>query len=248
MRNILLKIAYRGTNYGGYQVQPNKITIAEVLQDAIEKVFGTRYDIKGASRTDAGVHANNFAVTFKTEKNIPTQNIIRALNVHLPDDVAVKSAQEVDIDFHPRYDALKKRYIYKIWNSVEKNPFFTDMALHIPQKLNVELMQEASKNFIGTYDFTAFCNTGCSVEDKVRTINNCTVTKENNFIHVSIEGDGFLYNMVRIIVGTLLSVSMGKILPCEIIDIIESKDRKRAGITVPAHGLYLDEVFYNNME
>ena len=244
MRNILLKIAYRGTNYSGYQVQPNSITVAQVLQDAIEKVFGKRLDIKGASRTDAGVHANDFAVSFITEKTIPTKNIVRALNVHLPDDVAVKSAHEVSMDFHPRYDVIKKRYVYRIWNKPYKNPFYSDLALHVPQSLNVELMNEAAGGFVGKYDFSAFCNVGCSVEDKVRTIYSCSVKNNGDFVDISIEGDGFLYNMVRIIVGTLMYVSQGKIKPSEIQDIIKSKDRKRAGVTAPPQGLYLDKVFY----
>ena len=244
MRNIKLTIAYKGTAYHGFQVQKNALSVAEVFQNAVEKVFGKRYDIKGCSRTDSGVHARGFVVCLKADTAIPCPNIVRALNVNLPDDIAVLACEDVAEDFHPRYSARGKRYLYRIWNAQSKNPFETHTALHQPRKLDVEKMNRAAQCFVGTHDFSAFCAAGGSVEDKVRTIFSCNVTSQGNFVIISIEGDGFLYNMVRIIVGTLMEISFGSIEEQSLPNILASKDRSCAGATAPAQGLYLDEVFY----
>lgn len=243
-RHLLMIVRYRGTNYHGFQVQQNKVTVAQVLQDAVEQVFKSRLPIKGSSRTDAGVHANAFPVTLHTTSSIPCEALVRAMNVHLPQDVAVLSCREVPPEFHPRYDCVGKRYLYKIWNSPVKNPFLADLALYHKYPMDVEAMDQAAQGFLGTHDFKAFCSAGSKVEDTVRVMTHASVRREGELVTFSITGSGFLYNMVRIMVGTLLEVSRGAIPPQAIPDIIQSGDRQKAGPTALPHGLYLDEVFY----
>lgn len=243
-RHLLMIVRYRGTNYHGFQVQQNKVTVAQVLQDAVEQVFKSRLPIKGSSRTDAGVHANAFPVTLRTTSSIPCEALVRAMNVHLPQDVAVLSCREVPPEFHPRYDCVGKRYLYKIWNSPVKNPFLADLALYHKYPMDIEAMDQAAQGFLGTHDFKAFCSAGSKVEDTVRVMTHASVCREGELVTFSITGSGFLYNMVRIMVGTLLEVSRGAISPQAIPDIIQSGDRQKAGPTALPHGLYLDEVFY----
>ncbi len=246
-RQLLLTVQYRGTNYHGYQVQPNGVTVAQVLQDAIERIFKNRLDIKGCSRTDAGVHANGFRASFRTVSNISCDAVVRAMNVNLPDDVAVSNCQEVPLSFHPRYDCTGKRYLYQIYNSPVKNPFLTDLALFHKYPLDEDKMDKAAQCFVGTHDFRAFCSSSSKIEDTVRTISSISVTREGKMVTISVTGDGFLYNMVRIIVGTLLDASRGIYLPEDIKKMIDSRDRNAAGATAPPHGLYLDEVFYDGI-
>lgn len=240
----MIKIAYKGTNYCGFQVQKNKITVAEKIQDAIEAVFHERYDIKGCSRTDSGVHANDFAISFKCGGKIPCEKIVAALNVNLPSDIVVKSAEEVSEDFHARYNSKGKRYVYLIHNSPIRDPFSENLCLEYKYKLDEELMNKAAAHFVGTHDFSAFCSAGSSVNDFVRTVYEARVERQGDMVKFTVSGDGFLYNMVRIMMGTLLYVSMGKISPDDIDKIIESGDRALAGKTAEAQGLYLDKVFY----
>lgn len=243
-RHLLLTIQYRGTRYHGFQVQKNALSVAQVLQDAVERVFGERLDVKGCSRTDAGVHANRFALTLRTNAAIPGPAVTRALNVNLPDDIAVLDCREVPDNFHPRYSCKGKRYVYKIWNSPVKNVFLSDLALHWKYPLNDALMNESAQAFLGAHDFTAFCSAGGKKEDTVRTISDTSVTREGNIVVFSVTGDGFLYNMVRIMTGTLLEISRGGIAPDGIPAILESRSRALAGPTAPPHGLYLDAVYY----
>lgn len=244
-RHLLLTIQYRGTRYHGFQVQKNAVSVAQVLQDAVERVFGERLDVKGCSRTDAGVHANRFALTLRTNAAIPCAAVTRALNVNLPDDIAVLNCREVPDGFHPRYSCLGKRYIYQIWNAPVKNVFLSDLALHWKYPLNVERMDESARAFLGTHDFTAFCSAGGKKEDTVRTITDASVARKGDMVVFSVTGNGFLYNMVRIMTGTLLEISRGGIAPDVIPEILQSRNRSLAGPTAPAHGLYLDEVFYD---
>lgn len=244
MRHLMLTLAYRGTEYHGFQVQHNKITVCQVVQDAIQRVFGSRLDIKGCSRTDAGVHANGFVLTFVTEKSIACQGVVEAMNIALPGDVAVKSCREVPTEFHPRYDCLGKRYLYQMYVSRARDPFLENLALQVRFPIDAQRMQQAASYFLGTHDFSAFCSAGGSVEDKVRTIYQCSVIQQGERLTLAITGDGFLYNMVRIIAGTLLEVGRGKLMPEEIPQILQSGDRTRAGATALACGLYLDKVFY----
>ena len=244
MKNYLVTIAYDGTDYHGWQVQPNGITVQQTVQDGIEKILGVRENVVGCSRTDAGVHANEFCFNMKTEKNIVPFRFAGAMNAVLPDDIAVKNCAEVPLDFHARYDCKGKEYVYKIWNSPSRNPFCEGRYLHYKKKLDADFLSSQARYFTGRHDFTSFCAAKSSVEDTVRTVEYCDVSSDNEEVLIKIKADGFLYNMVRIIVGTLLEISEGKIEPDSIDRIILSKDRNNAGRTMPAHGLYLNKVFY----
>ncbi len=244
MRNLKLKLMYNGKAYHGWQVQSNADTVQGRVENAIESVFGFHHTVYGCSRTDAGVHANEYFCNFRTEKNIPCESVVKALNANLPDDIAVFECEEVDDDFHSRFNCQSKRYVYKIWNTQVKNPFQTYTAYHYKYKLDEKVLDEAAKSFIGTYDFSAFCSSGSSVEDTVRTVNSASVVRQGDMVIFSVEADGFLYNMVRIMVGTLLNINEGKIDKNSIKDIIKSANRLNAGVTAPAQGLFLDKVFY----
>ena len=245
MRNLLLTISFDGTAYCGFQVQSNAVSVAQCVQDAIERVTGERSDIKGCSRTDAGVHANMFCLSFRTDSTMSCDRLRRALDAVLPDDIAAVSVAEVPDGFHARYDCVAKRYIYKIWNSPSKSPFYRGLALHYPRPLDVSLLNAAAAHFTGTHDFIGFCSSGSSVGSTVRTIYDCRVTRDGSLVVISITGNGFLYNMVRIITGTLLAVAEGKLAPDDIPAVIASRDRSRAGDTARPHGLYLDCVYYS---
>ena len=250
---LLLKISFLGSNYHGYQVQPDKPTVQQKLNDASSRIFGFDCDVVGCSRTDSGVHANEFFVCISKkgdnalECTIPQASIPLAFNSVLPDDISVISGKMVDSDFHPRYDVKYKEYIYKIWNDPIKNPFDYDRALHIQQRYSdeaVEKMNIAAKYFCGKHDFAAFMAQGSKIVDTVREVKYASVVREGNYIIFKVAADGFLYNMVRIMTGTLLLVAQGKIEPCDIEKIIESRERKNAGSTSAACGLYLNKVEY----
>ena len=244
MRNIKLKLAYDGTNYHGWQVQKNAVTIQQKLQDSLEVVFKNRPDVVGCSRTDAGVHANEFVVNFKTDSNIPCHNLIRAINAYLPQDIGVFDCSEVDLSFHARYNATGKEYIYKIYNNDTRDPFLNRYSLFYPYKLNIDLMNEAAAFLLGTHDFYSFCAADSHVKDTTRTLGLLNVTRSDNIVILKVHGNGFLYNMVRILTGTLLYVAQGKISPQDIPEILQSRDRTKAGPTVPPNGLFLNKVFY----
>lgn len=201
-------------------------------------------DIKGCSRTDSGVHANMYCVSLKTQKNIPCENIITGLNTYLPKDIAVTGCIEVADDFHARYSVKSKEYVYRIYNSQIRNPFLKNYALHYRYPIDAQYLNEEAQAFLGSHDFSGFCSAKSDVEDTVRTVYSFSVTRNGDEVIFSVEADGFLYNMVRIMVGTLLFVNEGKIKQGELADVIKSKDRKRAGKTAPAHGLYLNNVKY----
>ncbi len=245
MTRILLTIRYRGTAYHGWQVQPNGVTVQETLQNAIEAVTGVRSGVIGCSRTDAGVHAETFCCTFDTESPLRGERLALALNAHLPQDVAVRDAREVAAEFHPRYDARGKRYVYRVWNGRQRNPFFEENAIHIAVPLDNAKMDTAAKAFLGTHDFAPFCAAGSSVEDTVRTVSRCDVTREGDLVTVTVEADGFLYNMVRIMVGTLLDIVNGRLAEDVIPTIFAQNTRDAAGTTAPAKGLTLQDVFYD---
>ncbi len=244
MRNLLIEISYDGSGYHGWQIQKNAVTVQQVFQKAVEKVFGGQTDIKGCSRTDSGVHAYSYFVSLKTEQNIPAERIPAALNTYLPKDIAVLSCTEVDYDFHARYSVKSKEYIYKLYNGKIRNPFYNKYAYHYRFPVNEEYLNNEAKSFIGTYDFSGFCSAHSGVEDTVRTVYNFDVFRKGDMVYFKVEADGFLYNMVRIMVGTLLFVNEGKIKQGTLKGIIESKNRKLAGKTAPAEGLYLNKVNY----
>lgn len=244
MRNLLITIKYDGSAYHGWQVQKNALTVQEVFQNAVEKVFLSRLDVKGCSRTDTGVHANMYCVSLKTDMDITPYGIIMALNSNLPRDIAVVDCREVDDDFHPRYSCKSKEYIYKIYNGRIRNPFDADYALHYNRPIDAEYLNREAQAFVGEYDYSGFCSANSDVEDTVRDVKSFSVWREGDYVYFKVEADGFLYNMVRIMVGTLLFVNEGKIKEGELKDVILSKDRKRAGKTASPNGLYLNKINY----
>lgn len=244
MRRLLVTIRYDGSSYHGYQVQNNALTVQEVFQNAVQKVFGKRLNVKGCSRTDSGVHANMYCISFDTDMNISNESVILALNTYLPEDVAAYDCKEVDMDFHPRYNCKSKEYIYKIYNGKYRNPFYAKYALWYKWNIDAEYLNNEAQAFVGKYDYSGFCSIKSDVEDTVREIYSFKVWREDDFVYFKVCGDGFLYNMVRIMVGTLLFVSEGKIKSGELKSIILSKDRKKAGKTAPPQGLYLNNVSY----
>ncbi len=244
---LLLKLSYLGTNYCGYQVQKNGVSIQERVQDAIEAVYGKRYSITGCSRTDAGVHARAYYCTVDAGEDcmkIPLEALPTVLNQNLPCDISVTDASAVPDSFHVRYNVKEKEYEYLILNSEVRNPFLEDRAYRYPKALDALKMNEAAAKIVGKKDFCSFMAKGSSVCDTVRNVTGCSVYREGDLIHIRISADGFLYNMVRIIVGTLIEVSEGKISPEDIEKVISSKDRSKAGFTAPACGLYLVRVEY----
>ena len=246
MRNILITMMYDGSHFHGWQIQKNAVSVQEVFQNSLFRVFGVT-DIKGCSRTDSGVHANMYCDSFMTDHKIPVERIPSALNNYLPATIAVLSAEEKPDDFHARYSCIGKEYIYKIWNNEIRNPFLDKYAFHYWYNLDIELMNKAAQYIIGKHDFTSFCTLDKREKgDFYRTVRNLSVEREkdNDIVIIRAEADGFLYNMVRIIVGTLLYVSQGKIKPEDIPGIIEAENRKMSGPTAPPHGLYLNKVFY----
>lgn len=246
MRNILLTISYKGTNYHGFQVQENSVTVEEVLQNAVETLLKEKVELKGCSRTDAGVHANMYCVSFKTDSDMGCEHMRYSLDALLPDDIAATDCEEVPDDFHARYSCKAKRYIYKIWNAAYMSPFYKDMALHYKEPIDEDFLDAVATDFIGKHDFSAFTGSKNEQEDCTRNIMSCEVTRDGDLVTFSVTGDGFLYNMVRIMVGTLLFINEGKIEADKIPEIIESKDRQLAGKTARPEGLYLDYVFYED--
>lgn len=245
MRTLKLRLSYDGKHYHGWQVQNNALAVQEVFQEALTKVLGTCPDIKGCSRTDSGVHALDYCVSLRTDHTIPAQRLVRALNHFLPADIAVLSCEDADDEFHARYSCTGKEYIYKIWNHPVRDPFGDGYMLHYWYDLDVDLLNEAAKHYIGSHDFTSFCTLDSRDKgDLTRTVTKAEVVREGNMVIFKVAADGFLYNMVRIMVGTLLRVAQGKFRPDDIPKILEAKDRAVAGPTAPPWGLYLNRVFY----
>ncbi len=237
-------IAYRGTAYHGFQRQENAVGIQNVLEEKLSALTDSAVKLNGCSRTDAGVHAREYCFSFETEHAIPCANIVRGMNSLLPDDLAVLNCEEAPADFHARYSCKGKEYMYLILNRREKDPFLADLALHYPYELDTELMARAAQAFVGKHDFTSFCGTANQKADSFRTIEYFKIEKCENLVKLLVKGDGFLYNMVRIMVGTLIFINEDK-LPADCIPrILEVRDRNFAGKTAPAHGLYLNKVYY----
>ena len=245
LRNLLLTISYDGKCFHGWQIQQNAYTVQEAFQAALQKIIGDDFDIKGCSRTDSGVHANRYCVSLKTSHPIPAERLKAALNRWLPLSVAVLSCCEVNADFHARYSCKSKEYVYKIWNSEVRNPFLDGYALHYRYPLDVEMLNEAAQAYVGKHDFTSFCTPdNRETGDLSRTVKHFSVTRDGDMVLMRVEADGFLYNMVRIMVGTLLRIAQGKIPPDGIPAILEKRDRQFAGPTAQPCGLYLNQVNY----
>lgn len=245
MRRVKLTIAYDGTNYCGWQVQPNGITIEEVVNKALSKLTGEKIVVIGASRTDSGVHAMGNVAVFDTKTTIPSERIAMAVNRILPEDIVVVKSEEVPLDFHPRYCDCEKTYEYHIVNTRISIPTKRLTNYFVSYELDIEKMREGASYLVGEHDFASFCNIKTDVESTVRTVKELEILKNGDEITIRIRGNGFLYNMVRIIVGTLIRVGRGFYQPQQVKEILEAKNRKAAGVTVPPHGLMLMEIRYN---
>ena len=247
MRNIKLTIEYDGKEFNGWQKQPSKLNIQGTIEQAIKTITGEDVDLQASGRTDAGVHALGQVANFKTNSNIPIEKMSIAINCNLKKSIRIVKAEEVEERFHSRLSCKRKIYRYIINNSEIPSAIYRNLETHIPYKLDIEKMKQAVKYFEGEHDFKAFKASGTSSKSSIRTIYKAEVIKmPNNRIYIELTGNGFLYNMVRIIAGTLFDVGTGKIEPEDIEKIIESKDRTNAGKTLPPQGLYLVCVNYNN--
>lgn len=244
MRNIKLTIAYDGGKYHGWQIQQNADTIQARLKEAIRRVTGETVVPVGCGRTDAGVHAYQYVCNFKTNSMIPADRFPYALNTALPNDIVCSGACETSENFHSNSDAVRKCYVYRILNRTFPDPFLNGRVWHYKTPLDIQAMKQAAGAFVGTHDFVGFASAGFTVKTTVRTIYSLDVEKTGDEITIRVTGNGFLYNMVRIIVGTLVFAGIGKYKPEDMEGIIASGDRKRAGITAPAEGLYLWGVEY----
>ena len=244
MKRIKLTIAYDGTNYCGWQIQPNGITIEEILNKALSKMTGEEILVIGASRTDSGVHAMGNVAVIDTETTNRAEKIAVALNQRLPEDIVITKSEEVPLDFHPRYCNCSKTYEYHIINTRIPIPTKRLTNYFVSYVLDIDKMRQAASYLVGEHDFVSFCNVRTDVENTVRTITALDILTNGNEITIRITGNGFLYNMVRIIVGTLVRVGRGFYEPEKVKEILEAKDRKAAGVTAPAHGLMLVEIKY----
>ncbi len=243
-RNIKIVIAYKGTQYAGWQIQKNAITVEATVKAAIKKVTGEETTVYGAGRTDAGVHALGQTANFFTGSSIPAERFAPALNANLPSDIRIVGSEQVSKTFHSRFCAKGKIYSYRIDTGEVYNPLFLDLAWHLRYSLNINKMIEASRCLIGKHDFKSFMASGSSVKDTIRTIKTIDIKKKDRFIILTFRGDGFLYHMVRIMVGTLSEIGMGMRDANEMSAILASCDRLKAGRTAPAKGLIMEKVIY----
>ncbi|BBF44414.1 tRNA pseudouridine synthase A [Lachnospiraceae bacterium KM106-2] len=245
MKRVLLKIAYDGTNYCGWQYQPNAITIEQKINEALSDLLGEKIEVIGASRTDSGVHAYGNVAVFDTETRIPSDKLMFALNQRLPEDIRIQDSFDVASDFHPRKCKSSKTYEYRIQNHKVLMPTERLYTHFIYYHLDVDAMREAASYIVGEHDFASFCSSNTQVLTTVRTVFSIDITEENEIIKIRIKGNGFLYNMVRIIIGTLIKVGVHNYPPEYVKTIIEAKDRHKAGPTAPAKGLTLIKIDYD---
>lgn len=245
MNRLKCIISYDGTSFSGFQVQPNGRTVQGEIEKALEKIHkGYTGRIQASGRTDTGVHAVGQVIHFDSILDVPTSGWIQALNTSLPDDIVVTLVEAVDASFHARYNSVKKEYRYFLSNKKFENVFRRNYCYHYPYPIDLKKIIEGTKYLIGTHDFTSFCSTKSDKENKIRTIYEIDVFEDAGEIVFRFVGDGFLYNMVRIMIGTLLKVGQGKWSPCEIENILQQKNRKASGKTAPGHGLHLWNVWY----
>ena len=238
-------MAFDGTAYHGFQVQDNRVTVCRVFQAALEKILGHKTDVKGCSRTDRGVHAAVYYISFKTNRDINIPRLPLALNANLPPDIRVIRAREVDEEFHARYSAKGKEYTYYILNSHIDTPFGRGYHYRVAGRLDRRAMDRGAKAFMGTYDFASFMARKSKITDCTRTVYSAGVERDGDMIKFVISADGYLYNMVRIMAGTLINVGRGAIAPEDVAGIVAAKNRSAAGPTAPANGLFLTKVFYD---
>lgn len=244
MKRVKLTIAYDGTNYCGWQIQPNGITVEEVLTRELGRLLKEEIQLIGASRTDSGVHALGNVAIFDTEARIPAEKISYALNRSLPEDIVVQRSEEVAADFHPRYCVSQKTYEYRIWNTNFVQPVNRLYTYHVHTPLDIDKMRKAAEYLIGEHDFASFCSVGAQVQTTVRRIDQIQIERNAALITIRVTGGGFLYNMVRIIAGTLIQVGMGAKEPGWVKHVLEAKNRNQAGPTAPPQGLTLIEICY----
>ena len=252
MRRIRLIVSYDGTNYCGWQIQENAVTVEGTLTGALRKWLKEDIEIIGASRTDSGVHAYGNIAVFDTNSRIPAEKFAIGLNHYLPDDIRVQKSDEVESDYHPRYRNTEKTYEYTILNTKINLPIYSRYSYHVYHPLDFEAMKEAAELLVGEHDFSAFCSAGSQVKSKVRTIYEVSLDKQKamgcnggEVIRIRVRGNGFLYNMVRILAGTLIAVGQGKIPAEKVAEIIAGKDRRQAGQTAEPQGLTLREIYYD---
>lgn len=244
MRRLKFLVAYDGTDYHGFARQPNAITVQQVMEDAIYNLTKQRVEVIGSGRTDTGVHAKGQCCIIDIETSIPTERFGKALNGRLPSNIVIREVEDVSMDFHPRYAVKKKTYRYQILTSKQNDPFVSNYVYFYPYELNIYLMREAAQHIMGTHDFKCFCSAGGGAKTTVRTVYSIELKQIEDMIQIDICGNGFLYNMVRIIVGTLIQVGIGKITPNKMEEIIKSTDRNLAGPTAPPTGLTMLDIKY----
>ena len=245
MRNIALKLKYDGSAYHGWQIQKNAVSVCQAVTEAINKTCGESVHLTGCGRTDAGVHALNYCANFRTESNIPIDKFPIAINSRLPSDIAITDACEAEEEFNAIGSCVKKEYVYKILNSNIREPFMHNRVCFYPQHLDMDMMKRAAKAFEGTHDFKAVRSVGTETKTTVRTVYWCRCEKTDDIISIHICADGFLYNMCRAIVGTMVYASYGKIIPEDIPELLKLGDRRLTGPTMPAQGLYMNRVWYD---
>jgi len=244
MQQYLLSLSYDGTDFHGWQIQPNAVTVQAVLNNALQALNSCNSPPLGCSRTDAGVHAAVFCCTVRMQKQWDCAALIRAINGNLPRTVRILTCEKVSGDFHPRYDCISKRYRYQIWNAPLENPFLLRYTHWERRPLDVDKLNELAHPLIGTHDFAAFCASGAGTKTSVRTLKRADFERRGNLLIFRAEADGFLYNMVRILAGTLLQCTMSPEKLAPIQSILESKNRTQAGLTLPPQGLFLEQVKY----
>lgn len=242
--NYLITLKYDGSRYHGWQRQENAVTVQQCVEDAVFRLFGTKISVTGCSRTDTGVHANCFKCNFCSEKIMPHESVVSGLNHFLPEDIAVVSSEQVADSFNARFDCKSKEYIYVIYNGALRDPFYVNRAFHYKYPLDEKMLNEQAAYYVGTHDFSAFRSAGATTKTTVRTVLSAGVERHGDIVIFRVEADGFLYNMVRIMVGTLININEGKIEQGSIPSIIASKDRQKAGKTQVPDGLYLNKVRY----
>ena len=245
-RRILLTVSYDGTNYAGWQLQENAVAVQQRVEEALEKLVHTPIRVTGASRTDAGVHALGQRFHFDTFSRIPADKYAFAMNTCLPQDIRILAGREVPGDFHARFDAQGKRYTYRIHNAPHASALYRNITAHVPYKLNDEQMHKALHDLLGTHDFAAFQASGGTAKTTVRTLTDVQLKREGDLLTLTVCGNAFLYNLVRIITGTMLDIGMGRIPPDAFHTALETGDRLALGITAPASGLELTHVYYAN--
>lgn len=245
MNRFRLKIEYDGTAYGGWQRQKNAMTVQEKIENALFELTGEKIGITGASRTDSGVHALGQVAHFDSETKIPPEKLFLALNTHLPPDIRIAASEIAQEDFHARFMAKGKYYTYRIYNDNHNSAIMRNYSMYVPHKLDLSAMQEGANVFVGTHDFKSVMAAGSSAKTTVRTIYSFDVSKEGNLIALDVKGNGFLYNMVRIMAGTLINVGQGKMSPNDIKNALETGERTLMGFTAEPQGLTLNEVYYN---